>query len=142
NWCGNRFGELEDEAVKQRLQGWLHQALKPVYDRDSNEVRLAPFESNPATVNGALETIRAFTHLPITTIPPCWLGETGVPPPPAEILPLRSTLLHLPTMQSLRPTPAFFTRSALEVDHDVNAPVPMGWLRFLHELFDGDQESF
>ena len=32
-----------------------------------------PFDSNPATVTAALESIRAYTHLPATIEAPSWL---------------------------------------------------------------------
>jgi putative DNA primase/helicase len=44
-------------------------------------------------------------------------------------------------MTSLPATPQFFTVSSLEIDPDRNAPKPMGWFSFLHQLFDGDQEA-
>ncbi|MEX1231930.1 MAG: phage/plasmid primase, P4 family [Planctomycetaceae bacterium] len=140
-WRGNRYQEVEDAAVKKRLQHWLHEALRYILNRQTGAPELVPFESNPGTVKSALESIQAFTHLAATVTCPSWLGRQ----PnllPVDILPCRSSLLHLPTMTHLPPTPLFFTTSALEFDPNFNAPPPQRWLEFLHQLFDDDEESW
>lgn len=141
-WSNNRYAELEDNAVKMRLQAWLHDALRYVDNRRTGEKELTDFQSNPATVKAALESIKAFVHLPAATPCPSWLGNDGeMSPTPNEILACRSVLLHLPTMQRLQPTPRFFTTCALDFDPDPTAAAPMAWYAFLHQLFDGDIES-
>ena len=139
-WTGSRYAELEDEAVKKQLHGWLHEALRYVFNRGTGEMELVPFDSNPATVKSGLETIKAHTHLSATITPPAWLGP-GDRPPAEEILPCRTLLLHLPTKARLTPTPSLFTTNALDFDPDPEAPEPMTWHEFLHQLFDGDLES-
>lgn len=140
-WRDNRYSEVEDNAVRQRLQVWLHESLRYIFNRSTEELELVDYESNPGTVNSALESIRAFTHLPATVASPTWLGDAPKNLPPDEILPCRSTLLHLPTMQHYPATPRYFTVNALEFDPDPAAPQPMAWHQFLHQLFDGDIES-
>jgi putative DNA primase/helicase len=140
-WRDNRYCELEDNAVKKQLQAWLHEALRYVADRRSGEMQLVDFQSNPGTVKAALESIKAFVHLAATTPVPSWLGGEASQPPPSEIVACRSTLLHLPTMRRLPPTPLFFTTCALDFDPDPSAVEPMAWHRFLHQLFDGDLEA-
>lgn len=141
DWRNNRYAEIEDEAIKQRLQSWLHQSLKPVCDRETEEIKLVPFDSNPTTVKAGVDSIRSFAHLPVTTASPSWLCDSKTKPLATEILPCRSTLLHLPTMTHLPATPALFTTNALDFDPDPNAPEPMLWHQFLHQLFDGDLEA-
>jgi len=138
-WTDNRYMELEDGAVKQ-LQGWLHGALRYVFNRGTGEHELAPFDSNPATVNAALETIRSHAHLSATVATPSWLSPEGRPPA-SEILPCRSVLLHLPTMRRLPPTPLLFTTNALDFDPAADGPEPYRWHAFLHQLFDGDVQG-
>lgn len=137
-WRDNRYCEQEDNAVKQRLQAWLHDALRYVVNRRTGELELTDFQSNPATVKAALESIKAFVHLPATTPCPSWLGDDAGLPPPNEIVACRSILLHLPTLRHLPPTPRFFTTCALDFDPDPQAAAPMAWYAFLHQLFDGD----
>ncbi|MGD9720102.1 MAG: phage/plasmid primase, P4 family [Pirellulales bacterium] len=140
-WQHNRYIELEDNSVNKQLQSWLHDSLRYVFNRQSGELDLAPYDSNPSTVNAALESIRAFAHLPVTVTSPSWLEATDERPPAIEILPCRTSLVHLPTMRQLPPTPQFFSVSALDFDLDPRAPEPMAWHGFLHQLFDGDLES-
>ena len=140
-WQDNRYSEVEDNAVKKRLQVWLHESLRYIFNRRTEELELVDFESNPGTINSALESIRAFSHLPATVASPSWVGEEPKGLSPSEMLPCRSTLLHLPSMQHYPPTPQFFTVNALEFDPDPAAPLPTSWHQFLHQLFDGDIES-
>jgi len=140
-WRDNRYCEAEDNAVKKRLQVWLHEALRYVFNRKTEELALVDYESNPATINSALDSIRAFTHLPVTVFSPSWLGTQPVGLLPNEILPCRSTLLHLPTMRHVPATPLFFSVNALDFDPDPTAAAPTAWYQFLHQLFDDDMES-
>lgn len=140
-WQGNRYVELEDNAVKKHLQAWLHDALRYVVNRGTGELELADFQSNPSTVKAALESIKALVHLPATTPTPSWLDVNSARPSPCEIVACRSLLLHLPTMRRLPATPLFFSTCALDFDPDPAAPSPASWHAFLHQLFDGDIES-
>ena len=140
-WKYNRYVEIEDDAIKQNLHGWLHEALRYSFNPRTGESKLVNFDSNPGTVKAALDTIKAHTHLPASVISPSWLDGDPSRPAALEILPCRSSLLHLPTMRHFDPTPLFFTTSALDFDPDLSAPSPMAWLAFLHQLFQGDLES-
>lgn len=139
-WKNNRYVEVEDGALKQRLQPWLHGSVRYVYNKSTKENELVPFESNPGSINGALESIRAYTHLPATTVAPSWLSGNSAFEA-KDILPCRSKLLHLPTMKSIVPTPDYFTFNALEFDPDPKAPLPVEWLKFLNDVFGDDLES-
>jgi len=140
-WRDNRFVELEEPAIKHSLQGWLHEAQRYVRTPKNGEMTLAAFASNPGTVRAALETIHNFVHLPATLTAPVWLNGGSSRPSASEILPCRSCLLHLSTMERLDPTPSFFTTTALDFDWEPQAPEPRAWSRFLHELFDDDNQS-
>ena len=140
-WRGNRYCEIEDNAVRKRLQSWLHEALRYAFNQRTEELKLIDYESNPTTINAAFDSLRAFAHLPATVASPSWIGTHHSELPPIEILPCRSTLLHLQSMQHYPPTPMFFSVNALEFDPDPAASAPFEWHRFLHQLFDGDLES-
>ncbi len=140
-WRGNRYCQIEDEAVKHRLQPWLHAALRYFMNKRTGEMELVDFESNPTTVKQALDTIRAYTHLPATTIAPSWLDERKGHPPALEILPCRSANLHIPTGRILAPTPALFTINALDFDYESDPEPPERWIKFLEQLWSDDLES-
>jgi putative DNA primase/helicase len=138
-WQDNRYVEIEPAALTSHLLVWLHGALRYVVDR-RGQLTLTDFDSNPGTVRQALDSIRASTYLPATTTSPCWLDD--LPHPTAlEVLPCRSSSIHLPTGTVLPATPALFTTTALDFDYDAQAPVPTQWLTFLDELWGTDAES-
>jgi putative DNA primase/helicase len=152
-WHGNRWAEVEEGALRQRLARWLHAALRYQWNKAAQMLELVPFESNPGSVNAALETTRALGHLPATVSPPAWLdaadgggghavdGETSDRPDPRELLAFPSGTLHVPTGRVLPPTPALFNVSAIDFEYDPAAPPPLAWLAFLDELWPGDPES-
>ena len=140
-WRDNRYVEVEDTAMKNRLQEWLHNALQYESNRRNATPELVEFPSNPTTVRAALESLKAWVHIPGTTPCPSWLKESKNQPPVDEVIACRSSLLHLPTMQQLPATPHFFSTCGLDFDHDADVPKPMNWYAFLHQLFDGDMES-
>lgn len=140
-WRGNRYSQVEEEWVKQRLQPWLHAALRYVLNKKTGEMELLDFESNPTTVRQALDTIRSFTHLPASTVAPSWLDARVDRPPALEILPCKTMSVHIPSGRILQPTPALFTINALDFDYDPNPDAPERWIKFLEQLFDDDLES-
>lgn len=140
-WRQNRYAEVEDETLRQRLQPWLHGALRYMVNRGTGEPKLVDFESNPATVKAATDTLRAYVHVPASVTAPAWLdGETSRPPA-SELLPCRSMVLHLPTMARIEPTPQLFVTNALDYDYEPNAPPPPRWHQFLNEVLPEDPES-
>jgi len=139
-WNGSRYVELEEGGAHNRLLPWLHEAVKYARDRASRSMNLVPFDANPASVRSALESIKAYVHLPATVTAPSWLDGRHKPSPD-ELLVCRTKLIHLPTEEYLDATPQLFVTNALDFDPDPKAPKPMGWHKFLHQLFDGDLES-
>lgn len=140
-WHDNHYREIEDTAVKKRLQVWLHQSLRYAFIPASKELELVNYDSNPTTVNAALESIRAFAHLPATIASPSWLGPQPEGLAANDMLACRSTLLHLPSMRHYPPSPLFFTVNSLAFNPDPTAPVPSLWLEFLYQLLGEDTQS-
>jgi len=140
-WRDNRYVEVEDEALRHRLQPWLHEALQYVYNKQTGGYDLVPFDSNPGTIKSALDSIRTYAHVPASIAPPMWLSPGADRPDAREVLPCRTANLHIPTGRVTPATPALFTTNALEFDYDAEAPVPERWLKFLEELWGDDQES-
>jgi putative DNA primase/helicase len=141
-WHENRYIELEDDALRHRLLPWLHAAVRMSYDAQAEAWVAEVFPANPHTTKAALESIKAYTHLPASTSSPSWLDDCASSPDPREIVPCRSALLHLPTMRRVPPTPRFFCVNALDYDHDPGAPEPAQWQRFLSELFEDDLQAW
>lgn len=138
-WSDNRYAVAEDGRLRHRLQPWLHAALR--YQRIGPALKLVPFESNPTTINAALESIKMRVHLPADIQSPCWLDGRTDRPPAHEVLPCRTVNLHVPTGKITPATPALFTMNALDFDCDPSALQPALWLKFLGELWGDDAES-
>jgi len=140
-WQGNRYVEVEDETIKNRLQPWLHDAAQYVWDRQLQDYVQEPFPANPQTVKAALDSVRTFVHLPASWTPPVWLGDASGKPEPRDILACQTANLHIPTGAVLPATPALFNTNSLEFDYDPDAPVPEKWLAFLEQLWSDDEPS-
>lgn len=141
-WRENRYIELEDDALRNRLLPWLHAAVRMTYDAQAEKWVAEDFPANPPTMKAALESIKAHSHLPAATPSPCWLDGRSDRPNPCEIVPCRSSLLHLPTMQQIAPSPAFFAVNALDYDHQPDASEPRQWQAFLSQLFEDDLQAW
>lgn len=141
-WRGNRYIDIEDDAMRNRLLPWLHAAERMTFDPKANMRVAQDFPANPNTVKAALESIKAYAHLPATTSSPSWLDDRVDRPDPREIVPCRTSLLHLPAMTHIAPTPAFFNVNSLDYDHDPNAPEPTQWQVFLGQLFQDDLQAW
>jgi putative DNA primase/helicase len=140
-WRGNRFVEVEEETLRQKLQPWLHGALRYVFNKQAGVLELVDFESNPGTVKAAVESLRAYAHLPVSVTPPSWLGGRAHPPDPRNLLPFPSGTLDLATGRILSPTPALFNINAIDFDYDPNPEAPERWIKFLEQLWGDDLES-
>jgi len=140
-WRGNRFVEIEEETLRQKLQPWLHAALRYVFNKQTGVPELVDFESNSGTVKAAVESLRAHVHLPADVTPPAWLSGSSARPAPRELLPCPSGNLHIPSGEMLPPTPALFNINAIDFDYDANAKPPRRWFEFLDQLWGVDLES-
>jgi putative DNA primase/helicase len=136
-WQGNHYVEVEDVAIKQRLQPWLHEALRHKVDPRTGATTLVDFEANPTTVSHALESIKTLVHLS-NLEPPVWLdGRAGLPA--HELIPCLTKTLHVPSGRILPATPALFTTNALDFDYDPQPRSPDRWWEFLHQIFEDDE---
>jgi len=140
-WRENRYQPLEEASMKNRLQPWLHRALRYVFDKKSGTCELRDFESNPTTVKQALETIVSHVHLAASTTPPSWLVDDSGLPPAIELLPCKTLSLHIPTGEVMSATPNLFTTNALDFDYDADPEPPERWIKILEQLFGDDLES-
>jgi len=138
-WHDNRYKKVSKQSLRHRLQPWLHKALR--FDGKGDGKKLIGFESNTNTIKWALDSIGDYAYLPEDMTPPTWLESGPDCPDPRELLPCRSSTLHVPTGNIIAPTPKLFNTNAVEFDYDPHAPVPERWLGFLNQLWGEDQES-
>jgi len=135
DWLVHRAGayrDMEDATMRSILYRDLGKAV--VAKKEDGEVVFEPFNPDTTKVNKVLDALKDVAHQPADTMaPPVWLDGDG--PPPLEIVACRNGLLHVPTGELLPSTPRFYTRNALDLDFDPNAPEPEEWLAFLGEVF-------
>jgi P4 family phage/plasmid primase-like protien len=123
SFCKSEFRERPEKAVGTRLVGNVALAL------------------------------RGMVTVPLHDVPeqPAWLdsGDAELPDP-AECLPTRSEIVHLPTLLERGPTapgavmaktPRFFSVNVLGYSFDPNPPRPDAWLGFLADLWPDDPEA-
>lgn len=121
SWCRAEFDRLEvDTPVSTRLVGNVGLALRGL----------------------------ALVLLALVPEQPAWLDGPG--PDPAECLPARNGILHLPTLIEHGPeapgavlpvTPRFFASNVLSYPFEADPPPPAAWLGFLADLWGDDPES-
>ena len=131
------YRDVEDKTVRAVLYRELNAAL--VSRVTDGEVEYLPFNPDSTKVNKVLDALEGVAHQPANLMaPPVWLEGDG--PPPAELLSCRNGLFHVPTGTLLPPTPRFYTRNALDLEFDPNAPEPEAWLSFVRQVFP-DRET-
>ncbi len=140
-WRGNRFVEVEEETLRQTIQPWLHDALRYQFNKQTQQMELVDFESNPGTIKAAMESLRAYAHLPASVTPPSWLDGRKNGPDPRWLLPYPSGTLDLASGTIYIPTPALFNINAIDFDYEPNPEPPDRWIRFLEQLWGDDLES-
>jgi len=135
DWDGAAYVGVADDTMRSEVWRFLETC------RVEMEKAVKPLVPNSAMVSGTIDALRGVAHMPPSREePPLWLdGRSGSDP--MELLPTRSGLLHLPTGVLLPATPELFTRNALDFAHDPDAPPPKRWLRFLREVWPGEDET-
>lgn len=140
-WTGNRYVPIEVGELRSRIHPWLHEAVRYIFNRSSKENELIAFDANPTTVSATVETVKALTHSPADLTVPRWLDDNTNRPSPLELLPCRSSILHLPSGNHIPNTPNLLNFNGIDYDYDPNASVLEDWLGFLGQLFEDDLES-
>jgi putative DNA primase/helicase len=136
-WEGTSWPEGEEAGIRAALYRWLEPALYWKATKDGPA--LAPWEPNKGKIANVEEALQAVGHLSGAVSAPAWLEARE--PPAFEVVAMANGLLHLPSRELLPHTPDFFSQFALPFDFDPKAAAPKRWLRFLHELWEDDEQS-
>lgn len=136
NWDGTgAWADVEDAAIRESVYDLLEDAT--YWHPKEGELPWAPTR---AKIANALEALDAVTHLAGDIDVPAWLDDADGPPA-GEIVACRNGLLHVTTRDLLPHDPRFLTRTAVPYDYQHDAPEPLGWMRFLHDLWPDDEEA-
>jgi len=134
SWNGAAYPELGEAELRARLYSFLDRCIR-IDPKGTHTVK-----PTAAMVGNVLDGLRAAAHLSDRISAPAWLDH--VPDIEAEdIIACANGLLHLPTLAVLRHTPRFFAYNAVDIAFEPGAAEPAQWLRFLGQLWPGDQQA-
>jgi P4 family phage/plasmid primase-like protien len=132
-YVGARYSELSDEDLRGEVWCFLGAAHR------STKGDPAPFQPSMQHVTGTADALRSVVGVSVER-EPSWLpGFNG--PNPRRLLSLENGLLDVATRRLLPHTAGFFTRNSLPFAWTEAGDPPSRWLKFLGEVFDGDEEQ-
>lgn len=132
-WQKSQWREVEGVEIRKIIYTTLENA---VYEGSKSMV---PWQPNRYKVTNVTEAMMAISHLPMAVYPPVWLSAPDTPV--RDIVSCANGLLNVTTRELEDHTPDFFTLVSVPFEYDKNAPKPVRWLKFLNDLWPGDQES-
>jgi putative DNA primase/helicase len=131
-WSGGAYLETTRDDIRAKLYQFLDGCRTS--GRPGEKVK-----PNAGLVNSVFDALAARAQLDSSISPPAWLND-GSQFAATDIIVCTNGLLHLPTLQLLPHTPAFFTHNAIDFAFSPNAPPPKQWLEFLPQLWPNDAE--
>ena len=134
-FSGSSYRAADGETIRAEIYSYLEGA----YTKNADTCSL--FRPKKGVVDNVIDALQAVCNLESTVETPTWLDGAGEQPPATEFLPVANGLLHLPSCKMQRPSPLYFGLGSSEIAYDPAAPEPRAWLKFLHEVFDGDLAS-
>ena len=137
-WNGSHYAAAEPVAVRGEISAYTERAK--VWVKRGDALELEEFKPTKSRTDNITDAMQQLTHLPADADAPRWLDGRDTPNP-AELLPCRNGVLHLPDAALLPHDPLLFTTGGLDYDFDPTAGEPREWLAFLNQLWPGDPES-
>jgi hypothetical protein len=134
-WTGTHYREYADEELEHDLYKFLNGALAV-----GKSGTPGPFNPTKTKVLEIVYALRRCCLISRDWDAPCWLG-TSVYEPATNLVACRNGILNLETRQLQPHDPLFFTTNCLPLDYDPAAPRAKRWLRFLEEIWPGDNDG-
>jgi putative DNA primase/helicase len=135
-WRSSSWVEIEEAELRSQVYKRLEDAEYLVMRKEPEAM---PWDPNRRKVGDVIDAFGAITHLPEGVDPPHWL-QPG-PVPAHQIVACANGLLDVGTRKLIDHTPTYFNRVAVPFDYDGDAPEPVRWLEFLHQLWADDPDS-
>lgn len=143
DYDGHSYVPIEEATLRADLSEWCDaakmRAVRELIGEDNAPHRveaLVPFNPKPGDITQILDSLSQVSHRPRDTMsPPCFLdakGWEGIEP--LDLISVNNGILHIRTRALYSSTPNFFTRTAIPIEYDENAPPPARWLDFLNEV--------
>ena len=137
---GSAYRELKISEIRAQLYRFLEKTFRKAVNQFSGESKIKDFQPTRAKIDNVVDALRAQVDIPATTQAPAWLrDDPGLDP--FEMVSVANGILHIPSRKLLKPTPNFFTLSALPFKYRQRAPKPKNWLKFLASVWPKDVEA-
>lgn len=133
-WTGSCYALMTQDDVRSELYEFLDGAFTVTKSGEN-----LPFRPDRRSVADVIDALKALANVGGRRSAPSWLNNEATSA--SEFIALRNGLLHLPTGELRKPTPAYFGLNALSFDYDPSAPQPTQWLAFLRDLWPNDHGS-
>ena len=128
------------------VEGRLYAFLSTCHLEEKKTHAIVPFIPDETKVQKVIKALEAAVYLSDRyddgpqvgewRNPPFWIDgrESG-----NDLIACRNGLLDLETKTLTPNSPAFFNVNTLPFGYDANAPTPKRWIKFLRELWPGDE---
>ncbi len=134
DWDGGRYTTIADADLAAEVAKFLN------LGHARHKELILPFEPSTKLIDETITMLRHVNNLPSTADPPFWTDGRREPDT-SKLLALANGLLNLGTRQLLPATPDLFVHQSSSVEYDPAAPEPVGWCRFLVDIFGNDKEQ-
>lgn len=128
------YTKVDDGTMKADVYNLLDHSLKAV------EHEYVPFQPDSKSVGETIAALKAVRHLLPNVEQTCWL-DGGDGPDPQDLISFKNGIYNLSTGKLLPSDPMLFTCNAVGLDYDPDAKAPKEWLRFLGQIYDGEQDQ-
>ena len=135
---GGHYVMVDDHTIEANLYSFLDKCSKEVI-RERLPI-IVPFEPDTKSIHETINALKAVGHVLPTIEQPYWFGGCAGPDP-AQLICFPNGILNLSTNKFMPPDPMLFTSYGVAFDYDPNAPQPVEWLKFLKQIFDGEQDQ-
>jgi len=143
SWDGAAYQPIEAATIESSVADFLQRSKVRVYAK--GKAQLIAFKPKSKDISEVYNDLKRACHVPQNTMsPPVWLKYTSKELSaldPRNMIAFQNGLLDITTRTLYPPTPKFFTRTALAIEYDANAPAPELWLSFLDEVTAGKNDD-
>lgn len=132
-WETPAYRVLPVHELRSRLGAFLDKTCKQVSAMNTQPM---PFQPTRDDVSLIVDALQQLTYAKAAS--PSWLEPSDLDP--RDCVLCTNGILHIPSGKLLPPTPMLFSVNALDFAHDVHAPEPIQFLRFLDTLWPDEPE--
>jgi putative DNA primase/helicase len=138
-WCGTHYEQVEAKENRSLLYHFLKDALT----FGANGLP-KPFKPDPTKIYKIMDALEGAIYLPGKAQAPFWCPMVANRPcreASRGLIPCKNGVLDVETRELREHNPYFFNLNCLPFDYDPDAPKPVRWMKFVHELWPEDKQA-